>query len=139
MPLPKILVIEDNPADVFILIRMLKLQEAEFEVELVGDGERALQYVHSRRKNSHDLTPCVILLDLHLPKHDGLEVLRAIRQDPDLGHIQVVATTSVISPAQEAELRRLGAHYRLKPTNLSQVRELACDLIAICKGWQIAA
>ena len=134
MPSPKILIVEDNPADVYILRLALQELAEEFDLEVASDGERALQHVRQERENPHDMHPCVILLDLHLPKYDGFEVLRAIRQEPVLSHIHVVVTTSIASPRDEAELRRLGADYRLKPRDLAEFTKLAADLIAICKG-----
>jgi CheY-like chemotaxis protein len=107
MSRPKMMVIEDNPADVFILKRMLEMQGEESGLEIAADGEGSLQYVHSRRKNPHDVQPCVLLLDSHLSGQDGIEVLRAIREEPFLSHIQVVVGTSGVSPAEEAELRQL--------------------------------
>jgi hypothetical protein len=56
-----------------------------------------------------------------------------------LSHIHVIVTTSLASPQEEADLRRMGAYYRLKPANLSEFRELAADLVAICKGLSLAA
>jgi chemotaxis family two-component system response regulator Rcp1 len=135
----KIMVIEDNSADVFILHRMLELEGVDFELEIAADGERALEFIQRQRENLHDQQPCVILLDLHLPKHSGLEVLSALRQSPVMGHIHVVVTTGLASPQEEADLRRLGARYRLKPMNLAQFRALAADLVAICQGIPIAA
>jgi CheY-like chemotaxis protein len=135
----KILVVEDNPADVLILRRMLELRGEDFELEVASDGERAIQFIHEQRQNLHASQPCVILLDLHLPKHSGLEVLSVLRKSPVLSHVHVIVTTGLASPQEEADLRRTGAYYRPKPKNLSEFRELAEDLIAICKGLSRAA
>jgi CheY-like chemotaxis protein len=135
----KLLIIEDNPSDIYILRHALAELGEEFDLEIASDGDVALQFVRSQRERRHDLKPCVIVLDLHLPKHDGLEVLRAIRQEPALTHIHVVVLSTVASPQEEAEIRKMGADYRLKPTILSGYTELAADLIAICKELQPAA
>ena len=82
MPRPKILVIEDNSSDVFLLRRALIAQGEDFELEVAADGERALHVIRNRN-GEQETHPCAILLDLHLPKHDGLEILRAIRQSTD--------------------------------------------------------
>jgi len=105
-----------------------------FELEIIADGERALQVIHEEREREKGERPCVVLLDLHLPRHDGLEVLRAIRQEPVMNHIHVVIMTTSISPQQDAELKRLGVGYRLKPKDISEYEALAGDIIAICKG-----
>jgi CheY-like chemotaxis protein len=136
MAAAKILVVEDNASDVYVLRRALVDLGEEFDLQILADGAQALQFVHSRRKNLEDTEPCVIVLDLHLPKHDGLEVLRAIRLEPILSHIHVVVMTGTVSPDEQAELRSMGADYRLKPRTLPDFTELAADLIAICKGTQ---
>jgi chemotaxis family two-component system response regulator Rcp1 len=139
MPRAKILIIEDNSSDVFLLRRALIAMRGEnFDLEIAGDGERALQMIDGR--NGHrEVRPCVILLDLHLPKHDGLEVLRAIRQNPVMSEIRVVVTTNGASPKEVAELRGMGVACRLKPANLREFEQLATDLIAICTGTEVTA
>src|ERR1700729_1603052 len=112
MPRAKILVIEDNSSDVFLLRRALIAARGEdFELEIAADGERALEMI--RKRDGHaEAQPCVILLDLHLPKHDGLEVLRAIRQNPVLNQVHVMVTTNLASPNEAKALQRLGVDYR---------------------------
>lgn len=128
----KIMIIEDNPSDIFLLRRALAaLQGKELDLEVASDGERALHYIR-RRDADHEQHPCVILLDLHLPKHDGLEVLRAIRQNPDLNSTHVLVTTNSASSTEADELHRLGVDYRLKPRTLMEFTTLATDLLAIC-------
>jgi len=117
---------------------VLLSQCKEVELEVASDGERALKFIHSQRENPKDAQPCVILLDLHLPKHDGLEVLGAIRQEPALNHIHVVMVTSGASPRQEAELRRMGVEVRPKPMELSQFEDLAATLLGVCDGLRVA-
>jgi len=135
----KILVIEDNPSDIYILRRALEDLGEDFELEIVTDGALALQSIRRHRDVRAELLPCVILLDLHIPKHDGLEILRSILQEPALNHIHVVLVTTSASPREETELRRLGADYRLKPVGFPGYAELARDLIDICKRMSTAA
>jgi CheY-like chemotaxis protein len=79
------------------------------------------------------------VLDLHLPRHDGIEILQAIRQEPVLSHIHVVVLTGTATRSEQAELNRIGAHYRTKPMSLDGYDELAADILALCKGLQMAA
>jgi len=135
----KILIIEDNSSDVFLLRRALIAMGGEnFDLEITGDGERALQMIDGWN-GRQEMHPCVILLDLHLPKHDGLEILRAIRQNPVMSEIRVVMTTNGASPKEVEELRGMGVEYRLKPANLREFEQLATDLIAICNGSEVTA
>lgn len=135
----RIMVIEDNSGDVFLLRRVLEIQREDFELSVLRDGEEALKFIRQEKERPHEVKPCVILLDLHLPKHDGLEILNALRNCPALGHVHVVVVSSLANPQEEACLRRMGAHNRLKPGNLTEYTQLALDLIAICKGLPMAA
>ena len=126
-----ILVIEDNPSDIFLLRRALIAARCEnFNLEVLPDGAQALQLIQSPNGNR----PCVILLDLHIPKHDGLEILTALRQSPELNHIHVVVTSHGASPQEQAELQKMGINYRRKPRDLGEFEKLAKDLVMICHG-----
>ena len=129
----KILVIEDNPADVFLLRFALNHHKEEYELELLQDGQEALRFVHQQRIHAADPEPCVIVLDLNLPGHDGRSVLQAIRDEPVLAHVRVVALSSFVSPRDEAEIQRLGVRlYQAKPMKLDDWIVLAGAILAIC-------
>lgn len=124
---------EDNQADVFLLRHALDEHGKEYQLEVLRDGGEALRFVEHQRVLARDPNPCAIVLDLHLPKHDGAAVLKAIRDEPTLAHIQVVALTSFASPTEEKEVRELGIRlYRAKPTDLDEWIRLAGDILAIC-------
>jgi two-component system, chemotaxis family, response regulator Rcp1 len=125
---------EDNPADVHLLKLALDHHEEQYNLELLRDGEEAIRFVENQRKSPMEPEPCVIILDLHLPRHDGKAVLRAIRQEPTLCHVRVVALSSMPSPSDEAEVLRLGARLcKTKPMDLDEWLELAAEIIAICR------
>jgi two-component system, chemotaxis family, response regulator Rcp1 len=128
----QILVIEDNPADVELLRQALIIHGDNFRLEVCSDGQQALEFIGNQRRMPKELHPCVIVLDLDLPRHNGFEVLQALREEPVLTHIGVMVLTGHISPRQENELKRLGAYYRTKPDQLSNLVDLAAELIAIC-------
>jgi CheY-like chemotaxis protein len=65
VPAAKLLVIEDNLSDIYILRHALGELREEFDLEIVSDGDVALQFVNGQRANRHDAKPCVIVLDLH--------------------------------------------------------------------------
>jgi CheY-like chemotaxis protein len=134
VPSAKIFIVEDNPSDIFLLRRCLLDHESEFELEIARDGEAALEFVARQRAVRHNPQPCVALLDLHLPKYDGFDVLRALCQSPPLSHVRVVVTSTSASPHEQAEIRKMGADFRLKPRELSEFCELAAYLIAICRA-----
>jgi len=132
--IPTILVIEDNVADqVLIRIALDELGEP-YEFQVLPDGEAALAFVADHRSGRRKHDPCVILLDLHLPKYNGVEVLAAIRAEPILDHIHVIVMTTDISPAERAQIAELGAFCCLKPSDVEGIKALARDILAACKG-----
>jgi len=137
----RIVVIEDNQADVFLLRHALDEHAKNYQLEVLRDGAEAILFVEQQRAFASDPTPCAIVLDLHLPKHDGTAVLKAIRLEPMLAHINVVALTSLASPSEETEVRTLGIRlYRAKPTDLDAWIKLAGEILEICRdGAEVAA
>jgi CheY-like chemotaxis protein len=118
--LRSILLAEDNPNDVELTLAAFSEYNLVNEVFVVSDGEEALDYLHRRGrfKARPNGNPAVILLDLKMPKVDGLEVLRAIKQDDKLRSIPVVMLTS---SREEPDLHRsyqLGVNaYVVKPVD----------------------
>jgi CheY-like chemotaxis protein len=133
---PTILVIDDDSADVFLLRRGLDQLGEAYQLEILADGAAALQFVEEHRTGVREPNPCVILLDLRLPKHKYLEVLRAIKREPVLAHVQVMVMTSFASPEEEADIRSMGGFCRTKPgpMSLTGYDELAAEVLEICKG-----
>jgi CheY-like chemotaxis protein len=129
----RILVIEDNEGDIQLLRFALDQQEENYELEILRDGEEALRFVHEHRTGLREPEPCVILLDLHLPRYDGIAILHAIRETPPLEHIQMVVLSGEADPRQKDEMASLGAYYRKKPSTLTELSELAAEIFVICK------
>lgn len=128
----RIVAIEDNPGDTNLLRMALDEQHEPYVLEVLPDGESALDFIshHCSRPE-----PCLIILDLNLPRYDGVTILRAIRSQPELAHIKVVVMTSSASPRQKEEVLALGVEsWRMKPGNWDQMVELARELIAICSN-----
>jgi CheY-like chemotaxis protein len=119
---------------VFLLRHALDQHAAEYLLEVLRDGEEAIQFVNAQRSAGRDAEPCVIVLDLHLPKHDGAEVLKAIRQEPALAFVHVVALTTFASPKDEREVRDLGVRlYKAKPALVEDWIYLAGEILEICR------
>jgi CheY-like chemotaxis protein len=137
---PKILVVEDSPADVLLLRHALNEHGETYELEVLKDGAEALQFLVAQRQSHHEPAPCVIVLDLHLPKHDGLSVLAALRKRPALSHIRVVALSSFASPQDQAEVHSLGVRlYCEKPGDLDGWIALARNILEICREHEVPA
>jgi two-component system response regulator len=131
----QILVIEDNPGDIRMLRYALDQHERPYELQVLSDGEQALEFVQRQRPGSSPERPCVIVLDLHLPKHRGMEVLRAIHEVPAISHVGVVVLTSFGDPLEAQQALDLGARiYRTKPLDLDEWVAIAGEILAVCRG-----
>lgn len=122
-----ILLVEDSPDDVDLTLRALKKSNVLNEVVVVRDGAEALDYLFAAGTYSgRDSTvmPEVVLLDLKLPKVDGLEVLRQIRADERTKLLPVVILTSSNEQRDVVESYKLGANsYIRKPVDFDQFIE----------------
>jgi len=104
-----ILLVEDNPDDVLFTLRAFTRNHIRNEIVVAGDGEQALRLLFPT-DGRHPLRPALILLDIKLPKIDGLEVLRAIRGDPRTQSLPVVVLTTSSEERDIVESYRLGAN-----------------------------
>jgi CheY-like chemotaxis protein len=123
---------EDNPADVYLLREALAAESADdIQVVVAQDGEEALDFVERRGAFRDAARPDLIILDLNLPKSDGSDVLRSIRESSELSSIPVVILTSSDSPRDRAAVERLGAnHYITKPSDLDAFLALGGQLLS---------
>ncbi len=118
--LARILMAEDDPLSVELTLEVLGEYNLANEVAVVENGEQALDYLYQRGKYANRLNgnPVVILLDIKMPKVDGLEVLRQVKNDPDLKAIPVVILTSSKMETDLVESYNLGANaYVVKPVH----------------------
>jgi CheY-like chemotaxis protein len=123
MKLKRILLVEDNANDAELTLEALSEHNLANEVDRVNDGAEALDYLFQTGAYAgrDDGNLAVILLDLKLPKVDGLEVLRTIKSDERLKFIPVVVLTSSREESDLVESYRLGVNaYVVKPVNFSE-------------------
>ncbi|RLB60929.1 MAG: response regulator [Deltaproteobacteria bacterium] len=122
-----ILLVEDNPNDEALILRALKKSNVANEIIVVRDGVEALDYLFATGAYSErDATaqPAVVLLDLKLPKVDGLEVLKRVRADDRTAVLPVVILTSSDEQKDMVESYRLGANsYVRKPVRFDEFAE----------------
>lgn len=119
-----ILLVEDNPDDEELTLRALKKNNIDAPVVVARDGVEALDYVMNARE-----LPRVVLLDLKLPKLDGLEVLRAVRADPRTKRLPIVILTSSAEHQDVLDGYDLGANsYIRKPVDFTTFVETVRQL-----------
>ena len=129
--LKPIVLVEDNPKDLELTLVALGKTHLANEVIVLRDGAEALDYLtctgthHDRLKGN----PAVVLLDLKLPKIDGLQVLEAIKGNPDLQSIPVVMLTSSREERDLLQSYKLGVNaYVVKPVGFKEFLEVIQDL-----------
>ncbi len=127
-----ILLVEDNPNDVELTLRSLKKVNIANKIFVVNDGAEALELLFGTGKHQDqqvDRKPKVILLDLKLPKVDGLEVLRRVKADERTKFIPVVVLTSSKEEQDMIESYRLGVNsYIVKPVDFDKFVEAVGNL-----------
>ena len=116
----KILLAEDNPADVYLIKQALEENGIEYVIQVASHGAEMIAAI-----NNPETVPDLVVLDLNLPRHDGLEILRLIRENLNFKGVPVVILTSSDSPKDRTAASLYGADcYIRKPSNLE-------DFIAI--------
>jgi len=129
--LKPILLVEDNPHDLELTLIALSKSQLANEVVVVRDGAEALDYLHRRGEfaDRQQGSPAVILLDLKLPKVDGLEVLKEIRNTEALKPVPVVMLTSSKEEQDVVRSYALGVNaYVVKPVDFNEFVRAIADL-----------
>lgn len=124
---PQILLVEDNPKDVKLTQHALSEENLANAIHVARDGEEALDFLFCRGEfasRSFDHPPRLVLLDIRLPKVDGLEVLRAVKGDPRTQAIPVVVLSSSREESDLVKSYKLGVNaYIQKPVEFGAFRQ----------------
>ncbi|MBA3032962.1 MAG: response regulator [Gammaproteobacteria bacterium] len=122
-----ILLVEDNPVDLDLTLRAFKQRNLSTPIQIARDGQEALDWIP--RWEAGETMPLVILLDLKLPRVDGLEVLRQLREHPVSRALPVVVLTSSDEDRDVKEAYRLRANsYIVKPVNFEKFMDVATQI-----------
>jgi two-component system response regulator len=117
----EILIVEDNPHDLELAMHAFARHNVSNRIAVARDGQEALDYLLGTDEQAPSSPPKVVLLDLKLPKIDGLEVLREIRAHEDLRHLPVVILTSSGHERDIVESYNVGVNsYTVKPVDFEK-------------------
>lgn len=127
-----VLVVDDNADDVLFIKRALKKAGIECPVNVVGDGDSALEFLEGRGRYADESSwphPTLVLLDLKLPRRSGLEVLEALQPDPGERRAPIVVLSGAAQAGDIARARAAGAiAYLTKPISPAEIARLIDDL-----------
>lgn len=129
--LKPILLVEDNPKDIELTLAALEQSQLANEVVVVRDGAEALDFLYRRgaHESRNTIDPAVVLLDLKLPKVDGLEVLAKIKGDPAMRHTPIVMLTSSREESDLVKSYELGVNaFVVKPVGFREFFDAIQDL-----------
>ena len=120
-----IIVVEDNPVDVYLMNWVLRAHELSYELEVIDNGDRAIDYVNQLTHEERRRSPTIMLLDLNLPQRDGREILQRVKSIPQGADVRVVIVTSSTNPTDRRETLAMGADaYFTKPYHLNEFMAL---------------
>lgn len=126
-----ILLVEDSPKDLELTLAALEKCQLANDITIARDGEEALDYLYAKGKfaDREEGDPTVVLLDLKLPKIDGLEVLQRVKSDAELRHIPVVMLTSSKEEQDLVRSYALGVNaFVVKPVQFTEFFKAIQDL-----------
>jgi len=120
----RITLVEDTPSDVYLLRHALEEHGVYCILDVIKDGEQAIRYL-GRLAEGLETAPDLVVLDISLPRYDGLEVLSACRQTSAMEHVPVLILTSSDSPREQARAEQLGvSDYVRKPILLDDFMQV---------------
>ena len=120
-----IIVVEDNPVDVYLIRWVLKAHELSHALEVIDNGDRVMDFVNQLSHEERRRSPTIMLLDLNLPQRDGREILQRVKSITHGSDVRVVVVTSSNNPTDRRETLAMGADaYFVKPYHLNEFMQL---------------
>src|SRR5580658_6997163 len=120
----RIILAEDNDADAMMLEEALQRHSVDYELVRAKDGEHALDLVEALESDAGQPAPALFILDLHLPRRDGLEVIQRIRTGPRCREIPIVALSGSDAPKDRENVQRHAVTYFRKPSDFDSYLKL---------------
>jgi chemotaxis family two-component system response regulator Rcp1 len=132
----QILIIDDNPADVYLIRAAITAANIDADLQVIKDGEQAIQFFDQTDQDALEPCPALVILDINLPRKQGGEVLQHMRNSARCRAARVVAVSTSESPRDREEMMRLGAdNYFHKPSEFSDFMKLGDLLRALLSGY----
>lgn len=133
---PEVLLVDDNPGDTDLTSEVLRQSKHRFHVNVVDDGQKALEFLRQKRSFTMAPRPQLIVLDLRMPRVDGMSVLREVKKDRALANIPIVIFTASQAPSDVTHCYELGANcYLSKPGNLPDFVHLVQSMADLWLGF----
>lgn len=124
-----ILLVEDNKGDIVLIHEALEEGKIHNSVAVVRDGAQAITYLEKRKPYENEIEPDLVLLDINLPKKNGHEVLKYIKEKPELMHIPVIMLTTSSSETDIMKSYKNHANcYITKPIDLQKFMEVVASI-----------
>ncbi len=132
-----IFIVDDSPLDVQFIHWVLDAHALPYELQVIDNGNYALDVFDHLAQQEHLRSPTIVLLDLNLPQQDGKEILRHIKAIPQGADIRVVIVTNSADPRERAETLALGADgYFVKPYHLTPFMQLGALIKDVAFGHE---
>ena len=132
---PRILVVEDNPGDIQLLRLALKNAHLDCHLTVLEDGAEAWAFVRQQGKYADTEAPDLLVLDLNVPKYDGVEILEAMRANPAFDQVRVAVLSSSASQREREKLEQYRiSRYITKPIDLEEFMQIGMSLKQILSG-----
>jgi CheY-like chemotaxis protein len=123
--MPEILLADDNASDVYLIREALREHAVDCVLRVASDGKDVLGIISGEAPDANPDRIDLLILDLNLPRHDGIEILQRMRESAWIGHVPVVVLTSSDSPRDRLMANQLGVtRYLRKPSSLDEFLDL---------------
>ncbi len=125
-----ILCVDDDEDDLAFVRDVIRSQNHEFTIEEASNGLQALKFLEQSMKKQ--LLPCLIIMDINMPKMDGRQTMQRIKEKPGLEQVPIVIFSTSANPVDKEFFTNQGVHFITKPYDYKIFREQIVDLLAFC-------
>jgi CheY-like chemotaxis protein len=128
--MPTILCVDDDEDDLFFIREVIRTQQHQFTIAEAKNGWEAINFLENCSRS--DQFPCLIIMDMNMPKMDGRQTIQKIREQGQLSGIPIVVFTTSSSQADRSYFENQGVHFITKPFDYKVFTREIVDLLAFC-------